>query len=160
MATAAGRDQGKTAFVRQHLGRDSGASEATINEAWRAAGNQGAISGSLVSKTRSKLGKTAREKAAGGAAKGASPGVRGGAKAKRTSEPAGRPTPPANGRGAASGTGVRSGSARTGVHERVLDEVEDGIDDLIFKLKGIGGGAELPGALRKARRLLIRSHES
>jgi hypothetical protein len=38
--------------------------------------------------------------------------------------------------------------------------VEDGIDDLIFKLKEIGGRTEVLEALRKARRILARSHES
>ena len=42
---------------------------------------------------------------------------------------------------------------------RVVDEVEAGIDDLMFMLKVNGGmGPEVEAALRAARRLLTRSH--
>ena len=43
---------------------------------------------------------------------------------------------------------------------RVLEEVEDGIDDLIFKLKGAGGRPEVVEALRQARRLLYQGQPS
>jgi hypothetical protein len=41
----------------------------------------------------------------------------------------------------------------------VLDRVEDGIDDLIVELKQMGGLEEALEALRKARRVVVRSHE-
>ena len=41
---------------------------------------------------------------------------------------------------------------------RVVDEVEAGIDDLMFMLKVNGGMPEVEAALRAARRLLTRSH--
>ena len=41
---------------------------------------------------------------------------------------------------------------------RVVDEVEAGIDDLIFILKVNGGMPEVEAALRAARRLLVRSN--
>lgn len=41
---------------------------------------------------------------------------------------------------------------------RMVDQVEAGIDDLIFTLKVNGGMPEVEAALRAARRLLVRSH--
>ena len=42
---------------------------------------------------------------------------------------------------------------------RVVDEVEAGIDQLMFTLKLNGGMPEVEAALRAARRLLTRSQE-
>ena len=54
---------------------------------------------------------------------------------------------------------VRSEAAQTEDKDQVLDEVEEGIDELIFRLKGIGGRPEVLEALRRARRLLYQSHD-
>ena len=43
-------------------------------------------------------------------------------------------------------------------HGRVLHEIEGEIDELLFRLKGLGDFAEVQEALRTARRLLVRSH--
>ena len=51
-----------------------------------------------------------------------------------------------------------SGS-ESGDRERVLDRVEDGIDDLIIELKRLGGMEEALESLRKVRRVVVRSHE-
>ncbi len=58
-------DQGKSAFIRELLGRDPEANEQAVNEAWSQAGNEGTISGSLVSKIRSNLGLTGSGRSAG-----------------------------------------------------------------------------------------------
>jgi hypothetical protein len=43
--------------------------------------------------------------------------------------------------------------------EDVLDELEDGIDELIQKLRELGGKPKVVKALKRARRLLVRIHE-
>jgi hypothetical protein len=54
MATGTGVRQGKTAFVENFLTIDPDAAFAAVNRAWKSAGNDGSVSKSLVSKTRSK----------------------------------------------------------------------------------------------------------
>jgi hypothetical protein len=51
------------------------------------------------------------------------------------------------------------GRSKSGDRERVLDRVEDGIADLIFELKQLGGMEEALEALRKVRRVVVRSDE-
>ena len=51
MATSTGQGEGKTTFVRDLLQRDSGVNERAINEAWKAAGNEGTISGTPYART-------------------------------------------------------------------------------------------------------------
>ena len=70
MATTAGQGEGKTAFVRDLLQHDSRANERSINEAWKAAGNDGTISGTLVSKIRKDLGLTGKGQSADGSSTG------------------------------------------------------------------------------------------
>ena len=69
MATGNGVNQGKTAFLEEFLPENRDADEAAINQAWRAEGHDDDISGSLVSKTRSRL-KIPRVRAATGGADG------------------------------------------------------------------------------------------
>jgi hypothetical protein len=54
--TAPTRRQGKSAFIKEVLVDDATATTATVNRAWKAAGMEGTISESLVSKVRSGLG--------------------------------------------------------------------------------------------------------
>ena len=136
-ATGRGGNQGKTAFVVQHLRRDPGASDEAINEAWAAAGNEGGISGSLLYKIRAKKGLIGKR---GTRRRGAGKKRRGG----RTAEPVVE-TP-------------KSLNGRTG-RGRVLAEVEGDIDRLIFRLMGAGGMEEIEDGLRKVRRLLYRSSQ-
>src|SRR5262249_19595925 len=51
-----GGNQGKSAFVVEHLRQNPNATDEEINEAWTAAGNDGSISGSLLYKIRAKEG--------------------------------------------------------------------------------------------------------
>ena len=141
-------DQGKSSFVREVLGRDPEANEQAVNEAWTEAGNEGTISGSLVSKIRSNLGLTGSGRSAG----------RPKAKAKKgpKAKPVAQAQPESNGPPAASATGPESTAGNRG---RSLDQVEDRIDDLIFQLKDLGGMEQAQEALRLARRLVVRSHE-
>jgi hypothetical protein len=144
MALKRGVDQGKSAFVRDQLGRNSKADETTINEAWKAAGKDGTISGSLVYKIRSDLGLTGKGRGRRGPA----------AKARPGRPPKVAAASPANGRGASSRPALGLGSGYVGHRGRVLEQVEGEIDELIFRLKGLGGLAEVEEALRRARRLL------
>src|SRR5437763_16948899 len=67
MATGNGVNQGKTAFLEEFLPENRDADEAAINQAWRAEGHDDDISGSLVSKTRSRLKIPKKRGATGGA---------------------------------------------------------------------------------------------
>jgi hypothetical protein len=80
-------DQGKSAFVRELLGRDPEADEQAVNEAWQKAGNQGTISNSLVYKIRSGLGLTGKGRSSDVAA--------GRPKEKATKGPKAKPVAPA-----------------------------------------------------------------
>ena len=50
-------------------------------------------------------------------------------------------------------------STATGHDDDILDELEEGIDDLIQKIRELGGKPEVVKALKRVRRLLLRSHE-
>jgi hypothetical protein len=137
-ATGRGRggNQGKTAFVAEHLRQDPGATDEAINEAWASAGNDGGISGSLIYKIRAKERLTKRRRA-----KGRGIGKKG--RVGWTAVPvAGKPRP-------------LDGRTSRG---RSLAEVEADIDRLIFKLIALGGMEQIEDELRKVRRLLYRSY--
>lgn len=140
----------KSAFVGELLGRQPQANVAAVNRAWSEAGHEGEISPSVFYKIK-------RER--GGNGGGTTP-------APVTSEPksasrglnAGPAT--AEARPELYGETVLpplSGS-EPGDRERVLDRVEDGIDDLIIELKRLGGMEEALEAMRKVRRVVVRSH--
>ena len=156
MSTGKGVSQGKSEFVREQLSRDRTLNEKAIVQAWKDAGHEDTISGSLIYNVRSQMGLTGKKGAAGkaGAAKGKAASAKG-AKA----EPAARPQAEGNGRRASYTEPSAAVAAPTGDKERTLDRVEDGIDDLIGELKGFGGMDEALEALRKARRVVVRSHE-
>src|SRR5215210_8104773 len=137
-------DQGKSSFIRELLGRDPEANEQVVNEAWEEAGNEGTISVSLVSKIRSDMGLTGKRGSRNGA-------VAGGNKTrtpKRATETRGRKAEQVNGPesefeptgGVPTATQVKD-QGMTGAEDqdRTLDELEGGIDELIFRLKGLGG---------------------
>ena len=76
MATSTGQGEGKTTFVRDLLQRDSGVNERSINEAWKAAGNEGTISGTLVYKIRKDLGLTGKRQSTDGSRAGEATAVK------------------------------------------------------------------------------------
>ncbi|HMB06623.1 MAG TPA: hypothetical protein VKP69_23160 [Isosphaeraceae bacterium] len=163
MATTAGQGEGKTAFVRDCLQRDSSANERSINKAWKAVGNEGTISGTLVSKIRREMGLTGTRRSADGSGAGEAAAVQPkpespskGPKATRATKSVEAATVKSDGQGAPPKPEVRSEAAQTEDKDQVLDEVEEGIDDLIFRLKGLGGRPEVLEALRRARRLLYQ----
>ncbi|MBV8557649.1 MAG: hypothetical protein JO116_18965 [Planctomycetaceae bacterium] len=168
MASEVGKDQGKSAFVRDVLTKDRRANHEAVNRAWTEAGHAGTISESLVGKLRSELGLTgpprpgARDmESVESAGRSAAPATRRGTGPKQ-----GGGRPPAQGderpapqetasEAEPQGSGSQSGGAdRT----RVLTRLEGQIDELLFAIKVAGGLPEFEEALRRARRILARSH--
>jgi hypothetical protein len=76
------------------------------------------------------------------------------AKAKEVAKPVEQASPVANGSHASAGA-----VAATGHDDDVLDELEEGIDELIHRIRELGGRTDVVKALRRARGLLVRSHE-
>jgi hypothetical protein len=143
----------KSAFVEEMLGRDPKANVKAINRAWTAAGNEGTISDTVVYKTKRSLGATGRRSPGESATAGASK-----LESSRTMVSAVEETrSQAKGEQDLAKTTATMTSQGNG-HGRVLDEIEGEIDELMFRLKGLGGFDEVQEALRAARRLLIRSH--
>ena len=68
MAAKKGVDQGKTAFLTDTLRKNPGATEPEIVAAWKSAGNEGTISGSLIYKVRTRLGVSSKGRASRGPA--------------------------------------------------------------------------------------------
>lgn len=134
------------------LGREPKANVKAINGAWKAAGNDGTISDSVIYKVKRDLGVTgvdtpAPVKAGPTSAKGPEAGPAILPKTETRPELYGETVlPPV-------------GGSKSGDRERVLDRVEDGIDDLIIELKQLGGMEVALESLRKVRRVVVRSHE-
>jgi hypothetical protein len=156
-------NQGKTAFVEEQLGEDSAANQTTINEAWRAAGHEGDISGSLVYKVRTGMGLTGggrgRKRKQGGTAAAGKVTAGSSPKYGRKSTSNGASSHTDNGSRQSTEPAKPSRSQARDGRGRALDEVEAGIDELIFRLMEQGGMDEVQEALRRARRLLARSHK-
>jgi hypothetical protein len=156
--------KGKSSFVKEFFVDHPKAKAGEINEAWRAAGNQGSISSSLISSVRTDLGlkgkgqSKAKVKASVGAPKRSSavskPGDRttgpeaGGHTGKRAD---GKPSVEVLDRPARSRA---TGDDRT----QLLTTLEGQIDEMLFEIKVAGGLPEFEEALRRARRILVRSH--
>ena len=159
-AKANGREGGngpsRSAFVEEMLGREPKANVTAVNRAWTEAGHEGSISDSVFFKVKRELGVAAGSSADRPASAGASRSELLGA----DTAPVGHGTaPPSSGRqGPATEMASGGGSGASGDLGRVVDEVEAGIDDLMFTLKVNGGMPEVEAALRAARRLLTRSH--
>ena len=168
MASEVGRDQGKSAFVRDVLTKDRQANHEAVNRAWTEAGHAGTISESLVGKIRSEMGLTGQQRpgarvteSAGSAGRPAAPATRRGTGPKQGGgrTPAkrdGRPVPQVTASEAEpQGSGSQSGGDdRT----RVLTRLEGQIDEMLFEIKVAGGLPEFEEALRRTRRILARSH--
>jgi len=154
MATGTVVNQGKRVFVEKYFGSNPGGNMESVNQAWTAAGNEGTVSESLVGKVRSEMGLTGKKatemtKPLVASAKAKTPPKP--KKVARTVEQ----TPPLSNGSVAPAAAI----AATGHDEDVLDELEEGIDELIHRLRELGGKPDVVKALRRARRLLVRSHE-
>ena len=168
MASEVGRDQGKSAFVRDVLTKDRQANHEAVNRAWTAAGHAGTISESLVGKLRSELGLTGQPRPGARDTESAKSVGRSAAPATRrdTVPKKGGGRPPAQGderpvpQETASEAEPQGAGAQSGGDDRtrVLTRLEGQIDELLFAIKVAGGLPEFEEALRRARRVLARSH--
>ena len=152
MATAGSTN--KSAFLRDLLGKNPDLNLGQATEAWHEAGNKGEVGSSLFYNVRRQLqGGTGPEVEA--TLKPKAKAAAQGAKVKRVDRPVDQArTEPDE---IAAGTTVREPAS--GGRERLLDRMEDRIDDLIGELKQMGGLEDALEALRKARRVVVRSHE-
>jgi hypothetical protein len=158
MVAATDKKPSKTAFVTGHLQKNPKANSKAVNEAWRKAGHPGSVSPTLVSKLRSDLGLAGNLRSRSKTKEG-----NGAIEAPKASPPKGRFTPKSYGKPRAQANGTHAASApetkpRSSDRERILEEAEGDIDRLIFKLMDVGGMGEVEEALRRARRMLVRSH--
>lgn len=137
---------GKSAFVKEILGRRPSANVKAVNEEWRAAGNQNKISDSIYYKVKRELGTSGE--GISSSSKRPKPGSAARTTVEARAESGGETKLPSP-----------ASRSESGDRERVLDRVEDGIDDLIIELKQLGGMEEALEALRKVRRVVVRSHQ-
>jgi len=169
MASEVGSDQGKSAFVGDVLTKDHQADTEAVNRAWTEAGHAGTISESLVNKIRSRMGLTGQQRpgarvteSAGSAEPPAAPATR-----RRTGPKRVGGRPPAKGDGrhvpqvTESEAGPQGAGSQSGGDDRtrVLTRLEGQIDEMLFEIKVAGSLPEFEEALRRARRILARSHQ-
>jgi hypothetical protein len=153
MATT-GKSQSRSEFLQDLFQKNPGVNEKEAAQAWTAAGNEGKLSPSTFY--------TAKRVATGGASTTTTAPKKPKAKSAKSpkAKPASQPTVEAraesNGEPSPSKPVSRS---KSGERKRVLDRVEDGIDNLIIELKQLGGMEEALEALRKVRRVVVRSHQ-
>ena len=143
----------RTAFVEELLGREPGANLKKVNEAWASAGHEGQISPSIYYKVKRERGGTSETSPVAPEKLG-----RESATGRPKAESEGHVTTEAGPVGGPSSS-KPVGSPRSADREKVLDRVEDGIDDLIGELKQLGGMDVALEGLKKVRRVVVRSHE-
>jgi hypothetical protein len=155
MATT-GKGQNKSTFLLDLLKRNPQTTFAQAEEAWKAAGNEGTVSSSSFYNAKTALGKPANGAftASGKGRPAAKSMAKSPAKAT-TIWRAAKPEETADGPRASAGRPKASSMRDQGP---VLDAVEGEIDELIFKLKGLGGVPDVEEALRRARRMLALKH--
>lgn len=155
MATAGSTN--KSAFLRDLLGKNPSLKLEQATGAWQEAGNEGEIGSSLYYNVKRELGSKAGAGVGNGDSATRKPKAAAkGPKAKRVDRPVDVARTETNEEAAPTRAIGRSGP---GERERSLDRVEDRIDDLIGELKQLGGLDDALEALRKARRVVVRSHE-
>ena len=153
MATTA-RGQ-KTAFLRDLFRGNPKVNYRTANEAWKEAGNDGDLSSNTYYNA-----KTAFKKEPGaGSTEVATPAPVPEPKAQsarrtRAKSINRKSSAPKNGQSIAPVPQVKHETSSLGDRDRVFDEVEAGIDDLIYRLKVAGGAPEVEAKLREVRRSL------
>ena len=164
MATVKRKNEGKSMFLKEYLVDHPDAGKEAIDAAWREAGNEGTISASLIGKVRKDLGPTGKRTAQGKSRARVGTGKRSSDGSKSDARGAGREvggrTPATdNSRDVTEGL-ERPAEPRAagGDRTRVLIRLEGAIDDLLHEIKMTGGLAEFEETLRKARRILVRSH--
>ena len=166
MATvkAKAKTEGKSGFLKESFVDHPDAGKATIDEAWQEAGNEDTISKSLIGRIRKDLGLTGKGRAKAktsskvGTRKPSSPAPK--SSAHKPSPNAGsRTTAKANSKHTTKALKRPSETRVVSVNRpRVLIRLEGEIDDILHEAKLAGGLPEFEETLRKARRILVRSH--
>ena len=164
MATVKGKNEGKSMFLKEYLVDHPDAGKEAIDEAWRGAGNEGTISTSLIGKIRRDLeltGKgTAQVKSRASVGTGQRSSADSKSDARRAGPEVGGRTPATeNSRHATEGLERPAAPQAGGDRTRTLIRLEGAIDDLLHEIKLTGGLPEFEETLRRARRILVRSHE-
>lgn len=144
----------KSAFVEEMLGRNPESNLKAVNDAWASAGGGGSISPSIFYKVKREWGEGAGSTLAA-PVKTKAKSVSRGPKSKPATQPSIEVRPDSN----REPVSTKPVGSMPNERERVLDRVEDGIDDLIIELKRLGGMEEALEWLRKVRRVVVRSHE-
>jgi hypothetical protein len=168
MAAKILKNEGKTAFVKDVLGKNPYANPRAVNEAWKSAGKQGTVSIALVNKTRAALGlagnlrpKRKRKVARSGALKTRLAGKSRGRKTPNGSTDSARANPwLANGMNAEHAASHVNARAKSPVPRAALEELEADIDRLLFRVMAVGGLLSVEEKLRQARRLLYSAFSS
>lgn len=154
MAFSAVQKIGKTVFVREVLASDPFATATAVNAAWKAAGQTGTISVTLVNKQRAALGLA-------GNLRGKTTRIVGSSAADQTAQNRKKHGPTVRGPG--NGKMLPAGPHANGKVERrakasgragILEELEVDIDRLLFKVMSLGGMPAIEDSLRQTRRLL------
>jgi hypothetical protein len=162
MATVPTATAGKTEFVKEVLGKNPHANPKTVNDEWKAAGQDGTISATLVNKLRASLGlagnlrpttnpKTPRrssdEQPISGKKRGSKPKRN---STKSTLLAASR----SNGNRAPQPALKTENRSKIGRYHGSIEELEEDIDRLLFKVMRLGGLPAIEESLRQTRRLL------
>src|SRR5512135_1391352 len=157
--------KGKNMFLKEYLVDHPDAGTETIAAAWRQGGHEGTISPSLIHKVRRDLGQTgqgtakrkSRERV--GTAKRPAADSKSGARGAGRSEVEGRTPVQESSHPVTAGSEPPVASrVAGGDRTAVLIQLEGAIDDLLHEVKLAGGLPEFEETLRKARRILVRSH--
>ena len=163
-ASTSVRNKGKTEFVQEVLRKNPKANTTAVNDAWKLAGHEGAISATLVNKQRAAMGFAGNLRASSKPKTGAPPSSAAtGAGTKSSRKPGVSPVAAAL-HGPASSNGSNSAHPSTssersakGTDLGSLEELEADLDRLLFKVMGVGGLTAVENSLRHTRRLLYGS---
>ena len=164
MTTVKGKNEGKSMFLKEYLVDYPDAGKEAIDAAWREAGNEGTISTSLIGKVRRDLELTGKGAAKVKSRARVGTGQRSSADSKSDARGAGPEvggrTPAKENRRHVTEDLERPAEPQTagGDRTRALIRLEGAIDDLLHEIKRTGGLSECEETLRKARRILVRSH--
>jgi hypothetical protein len=140
------RNQGKTMFVKEVLHDNPRANARAVNDEWQAAGMEGQISATLVSKMRARMGLAGNLR--GTRAKGAKFATS--ANAGLSGAPKRRGRPPKDAASASNGIAPSPSRGK----KNTLGTLEIEFDRLLLKVVEFGSLPDVETALRKARRLL------
>lgn len=153
----------RSSFVEELLGKEPDANLKQVNEAWASAGHEGQISPSIYYKVKRERGGTDESspiasKSEPGPSLSQAKSLPRTPKADQAAGPSEAASSPAH-RQTAPSNPTTSTANRADGHGQELHEIEGEIDELMFRLKGLGNFADVQEALRAARRLLVRSHQ-